>query len=107
MVTGVTGLDTDFRKQLEIAARDIPVLVAPNMSLGAALLQQFARLAARTLGRASAVQIQDRHHRHKKDAPSGTALALGKAVADGWGAELKDHALYGREQENFRALAGK
>ena len=107
MVIGVTGLDADFHKQLEGAATRIPVLVSPNMSLGAALLQQFARLAARALGRESAVQILDRHHRHKKDAPSGTALALGRAVAEGWGVALQDHALYNRQVENFQAQPGK
>ncbi|MDE2234122.1 MAG: 4-hydroxy-tetrahydrodipicolinate reductase [Gammaproteobacteria bacterium] len=107
MVIGVTGLDAEFRKRLQAAASHIPVLVAPNMSLGAALLQQFSWFAAHALGGNAAVQILDRHHQHKKDAPSGTALALGEAVAEGWGVSLRDHAHYTRQLENIQAHPGE
>ncbi|MGA9855870.1 MAG: 4-hydroxy-tetrahydrodipicolinate reductase [Gammaproteobacteria bacterium] len=94
LVTGVTGLDGALKEKLTLAARSIPVLVAPNMSLGAVLLMQLARTAASALGEDFAVEIKDQHHSHKKDAPSGTALALGEAVAAGRAVELKERAIF-------------
>lgn len=94
LVTGVTGLDGALKEKLRLAARNIPVLAAPNMSLGAVLLMQLARTAASALGEDFAVEIKDQHHRHKKDAPSGTALALGEAVAAGRDVELKERAIF-------------
>jgi len=81
MVTGVTGLDTAGKERIQTAGRRIPVLAAPNMSLGVALLTQLAATAARTLGPDFDIAISETHHRHKRDAPSGTALALADAMS--------------------------
>jgi len=94
IVIGVTGLDAQLSEKLTTACGRIPVLVAPNMSLGAVLLQQLAHTAAAVLGEDYAVEITDQHHRHKKDAPSGTALALGETVASARGVPLKEHAVF-------------
>lgn len=90
LVTGVTALDADLKARLKAAGRDIPVLAAPNMSLGVALLTRMAEQAARVLGQDFDVEIQETHHKHKKDAPSGTALALGAAVAAARGVPAPD-----------------
>lgn len=82
LVTGVTGLDAAFKARLKEAGVSIPVLAAPNMSLGVALLTRMVKQAAEVLGPEFDVEISEAHHRHKKDAPSGTALALGEAVAE-------------------------
>ena len=88
LVTGVTGFSPDFKARLTDAGRIIPVLASPNMSLGVALLTQLVRSAAATLGEEFDVEIIEAHHRSKQDAPSGTALALGEAVAAARGVEL-------------------
>lgn len=86
LLVGTTGYpaDTDF----DAAARDIPVLVAPNTSLGVTLLIELVRQAAAALPPEFDIEIIEAHHRMKKDAPSGTALALGKAAAEGRGQSL-------------------
>ena len=81
LVTGVTGMDAPLKAAIEAAGRKIPVLAAPNMSIGVALLTRMAEQAAKLLGPEFDVEIAEAHHRHKKDAPSGTALALGESVA--------------------------
>lgn len=84
LVTGTTGLNDAQQKILESAAQSIPLLQAPNTSLSLAVTKQIVTLAARLLrGRDYDTGIGDRHHRHKKDAPSGTAKALGAAVLAG------------------------
>lgn len=83
LVCGVTGLDDDAFAALDRAARAVPVLWAPNMSLGVNLLQALCREVAAALAPEARVQIHDVHHRWKQDAPSGTALALGRAVESG------------------------
>jgi len=94
IIIGVTGLDEVLKKKITMAGQSIPVLAASNMSLGAVLLLQLAHAAAAALGEDFAVEITDHHHRHKKDAPSGTALVLGEAVASGRGVLLKEHAIF-------------
>lgn len=93
LVTGVTGMDAELKATLQAAGTKIPVLAAPNMSLGVALLTRMAEQAARVLGPEFDVEIAEAHHRHKKDAPSGTALALGESIARSRGipAPGKDH----------------
>lgn len=83
LVSGVTGLDPELKTRLKQAGASIPVLSAPNMSMGVALLARMVKQAAQVLGPEFDVEISETHHRHKKDAPSGTALALGEAVAEG------------------------
>ncbi len=82
-VVGTTGLDAEAESALDELARVAPVLVAANFSPGVALLLHLAELAARALGPAYDLEVLELHHRNKVDAPSGTALALGKALAKG------------------------
>ncbi len=85
-VSGTTGMDAAGITALREAAKTIPVLYAPNTSLSLAAMKQITALAAKLLGRFDYdVAILDEHHRHKKDAPSGTAKALGEAVQSGNG----------------------
>jgi 4-hydroxy-tetrahydrodipicolinate reductase len=98
MVVGTTGLDAEGTAALSAAARKVAVVHAPNMSLGINLLLALTRQAAEVLrGRGYDVEILERHHRHKKDAPSGTALALGREAAGGMGWSLPDVERHGRE----------
>lgn len=81
LVTGVTGMDEAQKARLREAGKRIPVLAAPNMSLGVALLSRMAEQAARVLGQDFDIEVSEAHHRHKKDAPSGTALGLAEVMA--------------------------
>src|SRR5579859_1707462 len=92
LVSGVTGMDAALKAALEKAGTRIPVLAAANMSLGVALLTRMAEQAARILGPDFDIEIAEAHHRHKKDAPSGTALALGAAVSRARGVPVPDKA---------------
>ena len=85
LLLGTTGLGPEMPAIIARASKRIPLLVAANTSPGAAVLQELVRRAAAALGPGFDVQIQDTHHRHKVDAPSGTALALGEAVLEGRG----------------------
>lgn len=80
LVTGVTGMDEALKARLKDAGKRVPVLAAPNMSLGVALLSRMAEQAAKLLGPDFDIEITEAHHRHKKDAPSGTALALAEVM---------------------------
>lgn len=97
MVIGTTGFDATGKDVIARAARDIPIVFAPNMSVGVNLCFKLADLAARVLGETADIEIIEAHHRHKVDAPSGTALRLGEVVASALGRNLKDCAVYGRE----------
>ena len=92
LVTGVTGMDGTLKAALQAAGKNIPVLAAANMSLGVALLTRMAEQAAKLLGPDFDIEIAEAHHRHKKDAPSGTALALGEAVSRARGVPAPDKA---------------
>lgn len=96
LVVGTTGLDGTQVAALESAASRIPVLYARNMSLGVTVLTELARQAAALLGPGFDIEIIEAHHRDKKDAPSGTALQLGEAVAGARGQKLADVAVYAR-----------
>lgn len=87
---GTTGLGDATRARAVQAASDIPVLVAANTSVGVALLVDLVRRAAAALGPEYHIEITDVHHRHKLDAPSGTALVLAEAAAQGRGARYAD-----------------
>ena len=95
-VIGTTGFDDAQKRRLQAAGERIALVVAPNMSIGVNVLLELVRVAARSL-RGFDAEIVEMHHRHKVDAPSGTALALGEAVAAGLGVPLAEHALYARE----------
>ena len=85
LLIGTTGFPAELNALFDEAAREIPVLVAPNTSIGVTLLQALTRIAAKALPAGFDIEIVEAHHRTKKDAPSGTALALGKAAAQGRG----------------------
>src|SRR6202789_3157300 len=94
LLVGTTGFDAPSRALLEAAARSIPVLIAPNTSVGVGVLRQLVGLATTALGEDFDVEISEAHHRLKRDAPSGTALALGEAQARG--TALEELAVYDR-----------
>ena len=96
IVIGTTGFG-DQRARIDAAARSIGVVFAPNMSVGVNLCFKLLELAAQVLGDEVDVEIVEAHHRHKVDAPSGTAVRMGEIVADALGRDLKDCAVYGRE----------
>lgn len=97
MVIGTTGLDADQRAALAAAAQSIGIVFAPNMSVGVNLCLRLLDIAARVLGDAVDVEIIEAHHRHKVDAPSGTALRMGEVIAQALQRDLKTCAVYGRE----------
>jgi len=97
MVIGTTGFGDAQKKTITDAARDIAIVFAPNMSVGTNLVFKLADTAARVLNGDYDVEIIEAHHRHKTDAPSGTALRLGEIIAQALGRNLKDCAVYGRE----------
>jgi 4-hydroxy-tetrahydrodipicolinate reductase len=96
-VVGTTGLAQGQQQRLAHAAARIPIVFAPNMSVGVNVLAELVRLAAQRLGPAYDIEVLEMHHRHKVDAPSGTALLLGQAAAQGRGIALEEHAVYARE----------
>ena len=96
LVIGTTGHDESQRAQITAAARDIAIVVAPNMSLGVNLLLKLVELTAGKLDASYDIEVFEAHHRNKKDSPSGTALALGAAAAAGRGVKLSDVAEHGR-----------
>ena len=96
LVIGTTGLGEDGANLLKLASAAMPILYATNMSLGIAVLNRLAALASKALREFDA-EIVEQHHRHKKDAPSGTALTLGERVAAARGLNLKDVLVTGRD----------
>ena len=97
LVVGTTGLDAGQEQEIRNAAKAIPIVMAPNMSLGMNLLFALLEQVGRTLkDRGYDVEVIERHHRLKKDAPSGTALGLGRAVAKGMDWNLDEVAVHGR-----------
>ena len=96
-VVGTTGLSAAQKDRVGGLAKRIPIVFAPNMSVGVTVLLSLVEAAARSLGPAYDVEIVEMHHRHKVDAPSGTAIALGEAAARGAGRALTDCAVYARE----------
>jgi 4-hydroxy-tetrahydrodipicolinate reductase len=96
-VIGTTGLSDEQRKTIEAAAQDIAIVFAPNMSVGVNLCFKLLEMAATVLGDDVDIEIIEAHHRHKIDAPSGTALRMGEVIADTLGRDLKKCAVYGRE----------
>jgi len=97
MVIGTTGFTPAQREMIEAVAKDIPICTAANFSIGVNVVLSLLGDAARLLGEPYDVEIVEAHHRHKTDAPSGTALAMGEEVAQALGRNLRDCAVYGRE----------
>lgn len=106
IVIGTTGHDPVARAELAKIAGSIPVVMAPNMSLGVNLLFKLAELAARALDETYDAEIFEAHHRYKVDAPSGTALGLGRAVAQGRGTSLEKVAVHARHGATGSRPAG-
>ena len=106
ILVGATGLDAATRADLARAARDIPVLIAPNTSVGVSVVGKLVSMAAAGLGPAYDVEIFEFHHRMKRDAPSGTALALGEAVAAARSQDLNQVAVYDRAGQGGARSAG-
>jgi 4-hydroxy-tetrahydrodipicolinate reductase len=96
-VIGTTGLSEDQVSKVEKAAQSVPIVLAPNMSVGVNLLSDIVRELSAKLGEGYDIEVIEAHHRNKQDAPSGTALFLARAAAEGRGKDLDEVAVYGRE----------
>ncbi len=96
LVIGTTGFGDAHKREIEAAAQRIAIVMAPNMSVGVNVTLKLIDMAARALGTGHDIEIIEAHHRHKVDAPSGTALKMGEVVAAALGRELKDCAVMGR-----------
>jgi 4-hydroxy-tetrahydrodipicolinate reductase len=97
MVIGTTGFSETQKLEIAAAANDIGIVFAPNMSVGVNLCLKLLDMAARVLGDEVDIEVIEAHHRHKVDAPSGTALRMGEVVAAALGRDLASCAVYGRE----------
>lgn len=97
MVICTTGFTPEEKQIIREAAKHVPIVMAPNMSIGVTLMFRVAEMVAKVLGEDFDIEIIEAHHNQKKDAPSGTALGFAEAVARGRGIKLSDKALYGRE----------
>ncbi len=97
LVIGTTGFTSEQKAEIERAALDIPIVLAPNMSIGINLCFKLLEIAAKVIGEQTDIEIIEAHHRHKVDAPSGTALRMGEVVAAALNRELNECAVYGRE----------
>ena len=97
MVIGTTGFDAAGKAAIAEAGKEIPVVFAPNMSVGVNVVFKLLDMASRIMNEGYDIEIVEAHHRHKIDAPSGTALRMGEVVAQALGCDLKECAIYGRE----------
>ena len=97
MVIGTTGFEDDGKAALKAASVDIPIVFAPNMAVGVNLVFKLLDTAARILNTGYDIEVVEAHHRHKIDAPSGTALRMGEVLANALERDLKACAVYGRE----------
>ncbi|EKN4691206.1 4-hydroxy-tetrahydrodipicolinate reductase [Yersinia ruckeri] len=97
MVIGTTGFDDAGKAAIQAAATDIGIVFAANFSVGVNLVLKLLEKATKVMGDYADIEIIEAHHRHKVDAPSGTALAMGEAIAETLGRDLKDCAVYSRE----------
>ena len=97
MIIGTTGFSDDEKSQIENAGRQIPIVFSANYSVGVTLTLKLLETAARVLGDSVDIEIIEAHHRHKVDAPSGTALKMGEVIAEALGRNLDDDAVYCRQ----------
>ena len=97
MVIGTTGFSDEELEVINQAATQIPIVFAPNMSVGVNLTLKLLETSAKVIGHDSSIEIIETHHRYKVDSPSGTALKMGEVVANALGRDLADCAIYGRE----------
>ena len=105
-VIGTTGFSDAQKAQIAEHARHVGIVMAPNMSLGVNVVLKLLDVAARALGAGYDIEVIEAHHRHKVDAPSGTALQMGEVAAAATGRELKDCAVYAREGMTGERKAG-
>ncbi len=96
-VIGTTGFTDAQKAEIAAFAKHIPIVMAPNMSVGVNVTLKLLEMAAKALSTGYDIEIVEAHHRHKVDAPSGTALKMGEVIADALGRDLKDCAVYARE----------
>jgi 4-hydroxy-tetrahydrodipicolinate reductase len=97
MVIGTTGFSEEEKAQIVEASKEIAIVMAPNFSVGVNLSLKLLEMTAKVMGDYTDIEVIEAHHRHKIDAPSGTALKMGEVVAQALGRDLKDCAIYGRE----------
>jgi 4-hydroxy-tetrahydrodipicolinate reductase len=97
LVIGTTGFSDAQKAEISAAAKDIAIVMAPNMSVGVNVTLKLLEMAAQSLSTGYDIEIIEAHHRHKVDAPSGTALKMGEVIASALGRDLKDCAVYARE----------
>lgn len=95
-VIGTTGFTEDQKAEIAEIAKSIPIMMAPNMSVGVNVTLKLLEMAAKALSTGYDIEIVEAHHRHKVDAPSGTALQMGEVIADALGRDLKECAVYER-----------
>jgi 4-hydroxy-tetrahydrodipicolinate reductase len=97
LVIGTTGLNAEQLAMIDEAAKAIPIVFAANYSVGVNLMLNLVKTAAQVMGDKADIEILESHHRYKLDSPSGTAMAIGKSIADTLGRDLEKCAIYGRE----------
>ncbi len=97
VVIGTTGYSEEQKAAIAAAANDIAIVIAPNFSVGVNLSLKLLEMTAKVMGDYTDIEVIEAHHRHKVDAPSGTALRMGEVVAAALERDLKDCAIYGRE----------
>ncbi len=97
LVIGTTGFSDSQKAEIAAAAKDIAIVMAPNMSVGVNVTLKLLEMAAKALATGYDIEIIEAHHRHKVDAPSGTALKMGEVIAGALGRDLKECAVYARE----------
>jgi 4-hydroxy-tetrahydrodipicolinate reductase len=96
-VIGTTGFSAEQKQQIADIAKDIAIVMAPNMSVGVNVTLKLLEMAAKALNTGYDIEIIEAHHRHKVDAPSGTALKMGEVIAGALGRDLKECAVFARE----------
>ena len=97
LVIGTTGFSEAQKAEIAAASKDIAIMMAPNMSVGVNVTLKLLEMAAKALSTGYDIEIIEAHHRHKVDAPSGTALKMGEVIAGALGRDLKDCAVYARQ----------
>ncbi len=97
VIVGTTGFDDEGKAAIKAAAGKTAIMLSPNMSVGVNVTLKLLEMAAKSLSEGYDIEIVEAHHRHKVDAPSGTALKMGEVIADALGRDLKECAVYGRE----------
>lgn len=97
MVIGTTGFSETEKAEINAASKNIALMLAPNMSVGVNVTLKLLEMAAKAMSTGYDIEIIETHHRHKVDAPSGTALKMGEVISDALGRDLKGHAVFARE----------